>query len=270
MKKIILTIVALSFISVCFAGSIQEKHKAVIGRQTVAGAGVVWNTSDFSTEATGLLDNDANWSAYYTGDGTPVWTVLAGDQLEIEIGGIEDRNDVSAAIHQTETLTVDQCMSFQIINGGSTAGSSNHGAFFRAPTAGTGDAYKLSIALDTDSSQDMKWEKYTDYAWVASIQTSGTDFGSVSDGHYIGFAIIGTGASTIAYGWNFGASLPSALAWDGNTGGGNWGVPTVIYTDNPGANSVDTGNKVGVFNYTATTTTLDTTIDNWGGGDIDD
>ena len=61
MKKLIIILIALSFVSVCLAASIQDMHKAAIARRNVGGAETVW-TDNFDGGA-GQLDDRALWGS---------------------------------------------------------------------------------------------------------------------------------------------------------------------------------------------------------------
>jgi len=62
MKKLILIFIALSFFSVCFAGSIQDMHKAAIARKNVAvGTTVFEEDFDACDTGTGLANCDETW-----------------------------------------------------------------------------------------------------------------------------------------------------------------------------------------------------------------
>lgn len=235
------------------------------------GGSPVWITSDFSTETTGDIDANGNWSVYTTGDGTPEALVTASDRLELQFDSTADQFDVIAVIHQTDTAGVDQCAYIQFATDATNAGSDTIGFAFRAPAGSTGSSYRVSIQDDDNTAISVKFEKYTDFAFTASIENSGS-VGPVADGDWFGAAVIGTGASTYAYFWDFGTTLPAAAAWDGVEGAGsNWGAYSWKSANAPGANAVDTGTKVGLQSYNINHTDgADTELDNFGAGDIND
>ena len=61
MKKLILIFIALSFFSVCFAGSIQDMHKAAIARKNAAPTTVFDENFDNCDTGTGFGNCDESW-----------------------------------------------------------------------------------------------------------------------------------------------------------------------------------------------------------------
>ena len=61
MKKLILIFVALSFFSVCFAGSIQDMHKAVIARKNAAATCTTQVSQLENNTSNALFAGDTNW-----------------------------------------------------------------------------------------------------------------------------------------------------------------------------------------------------------------
>ena len=62
MKKLILIFIALSFFSVCFAGSIQDMHKAAIARKNAAPTTVFDENFDNCDTGTGMGNCNETWS----------------------------------------------------------------------------------------------------------------------------------------------------------------------------------------------------------------
>lgn len=167
------------------------------------------------------------------------WTEAVGDAdiasnaLYFATGGW----DPVLVSHNTSTNTVNQYVKISIPVANETYGQ----VVFRYTNSST---HFYTVAFNTPFSCEIEWRHVAGSTGIGAENTIGTsvDMGSCSNGDSFGITITGTGDDTVVRVWhNPTANTPvSASEWDsGDT------TPDASWTTNPGANAVDTGNKVG-------------------------
>src|SRR3990172_6657119 len=166
----------------------------------------------------------------------------------------------AAIVYNTQLASLAQYQKIQYV--------SSTGASIRSPKLlfrRTGTAGNIFYNVATEVvSQGIWWGYSTDDSDLipeGAIASNATGFSSVlAAGEWIGAEVTGTGANTIVRVWKW--------ARDPGTRD-NWGVASVQFTTDPGANAADTGLYVGVFTYLGTSG--DTiTLDTWTAGDLGD
>ena len=204
--------------------------------------------------------------------GTPVavesdpggmWDVTGQDPTNLLLAngthallGTPGENDYFHAVFATASGGVDQAVKMKMgeasINTGYYVG---YGALLRAQNAdATGTYYRMYVKGDSVNCV-FSVEYYTNFTntdYVNKVTIS-----QVTDGDWIGFAVTGTGASTVFSFWDFGTSDPGDY--------GSWGAATQTL-DNTGLDTpLDTGSYMGFFlSYHGSVPR--NTIDTWEGG----
>lgn len=135
---------------------------------------------------------------------------------------------------------------------------SNAGCIFR-----NGTSNKNSYHVITRDDGVVLWAMIAPPTTFNSIQSDG-DLGTVNDFDYVTFCVYGTGDDTVVKGWldSSDPGIPSDTC-ENNLG---FGTPGITYTNNPGANAVDTGLTIGMHAF-HNGSSQEVAIENWWGGD---
>ena len=234
MKKLILIIIALSFVSVCFAVSIQDMHKAVIARKNVAGG------ADYTENHTDTFSDSAGPPTGWT-ELTSSWTDN-GSTLQRDVW-----NNNEYIIYSANQLSsVDHYVCIKIADFGAL-GTDNPGVVMRLNDLTPAAEEYYYIIRDSGDSNTLEFRACENY--VASCETFHSEaFADLTDGQTICGAVEGTGASTIFYFWEDplnGTIPPTKSDATYTINSGNWdGAPNTV-GDNVWS---DTGQYVGVAN----------------------
>lgn len=169
-----------------------------------------------------------------------------------------DTNGYGYVGYNTTVGSVDQWVKIQYVT--TISNSKRPALLMRMPDASwsSGDvAYEIEI-----NSSGFTFINELTHTENRVNLAGGTQITAIGDGDYFYAMVTGTGASTV---WK---------VWTGTTDPGNcntadadcgWGTPDVTYTDDPGADAVDTGNFMG-FGLEDNDGAVTVEIDNFSGG----
>lgn len=284
MSKILLALAFLFLSSSCFAFG---NHQIFMSGGVVPiGDGSVDsyhegfdNSSDGSS-----LSSLSDWNVYMDS--------VDDDRLQLADGAEDylfynyvdsgDLNTQYIALYGSSVITDDQCGIIQVRDVDQSVGDVGVALVFRAQSASSGPLYAVRISMADGGAAQVKWRHCTAVdATCTAIDQSSASY-TITDYHYVGFAVKGSGASTYAYFWDFDDSPPSGCPlncplWNGietAAGGGNWGDYTWKSANDPTDilgedKSIDSGKNVGLYVLTGTST-VNNRWDNWFAGDIND
>jgi len=227
MKKLIMTLIILSFVGVCIAASIQDKHKAVIARRNVGGG----------AEAFYELSDDF-------ADGTP-WTKDSDSGTWTHTNGTVSYNAGDYGQYRFSADVLDN--SYEQWIAVKMATYANYtGVFFRG-TSGSGNRYWIYAGGDGNDDAYVETVSYSGSLISGITCTAGDnnfdDYVKPDDEDWIGYKVINTGTgATDFYIWDLGASAPT-------TGPSGWGAAD-YKCENPTINDlVNSGTSVGLAHY---------------------
>lgn len=243
MKKYLWLLILLT--PFLFAGSIQQRHMAVLSQYNAAVA--VSDSADFTEDMTGTFATD--W-----GDPIAAGTAqYASDQWD----PTTDTTD-NAGVYQTgDTNSVKHWAKSTLINADHSGDAS--GVILRsADTSATGNSYAVACEV---TSATLKVFRLSGGAWQEDIDE--TNFShTCTDNDVIAGSVELTGTNTVIRGWvnpdGAADSGPSAWGaadstWDCNAGG---------CSNLSGGEYADSGEYVGIYNYDD-----ENILDDWYAGD---
>jgi len=229
--------------------ALDDKTTGFTNNSTQGGGALEFaETFDF----TGQITADASWTATSNG----LTSNFLGDSTYAYMLGGNDYNYYHG-VYITASGGITQAVKMKMGEASiNTSLYNGYGALLRCEAANaTGDCYRLYVKGNNTGVVRFATDYMTDF--------TSTDYGSdvtidaVTDGDWIGFAVTGTGASTVFSYWDFGASDPGAYS--------TWGDPTQTL-DNTGLDSyVDTGDYMGFF-LSWHTSAPHNTVNDWAGG----
>jgi len=279
--KNLLIVIAVLF---CASASAMMRGQFMSGTATAPSGSVSSYFEGFDNSSDGsTLDSLSKWAVYMDSVDDDRMRLADGaeDYLFYDYVDSGDLNTQYLALYSSAVQTADQCGILQVrdVDQAGT-GDVTAGMVFRAQTAATAPLYVVRVAMEDGGGADIKWRYCSDIETTCvAIEASAASY-TITDYHYIGFAIKGSGVSTYAYFWDFDDAPPTGCPtdcplWDGTEGAGsNWGAYTWKSAQDPtdvlgNDRSVDTGDYVGLYVWTGTSET-NNRWDNWFAGDIND
>ena len=241
MKRLIFVLLCFSILTLGSSAKIIEVAPAgawgvigISGGGSVVEEGTVLEFEELF-DFTANVEDDVNWDVT-TSTGTVTLLKASGTYAYVFEG-----EDFAYwhAIYQTAAGGVDQAVKMRMGEASIDTGFyMGYGALLRAVNAGaTGICYRLYVKGNNTG--------VVKFAVETNTGVSTTDYGSdvtidaVTDGDWIGFAVTGTGASTVFSYWDFGVTDPGDY--------GSWGDATETLDETGLDTPLDAGNYVGFF-----------------------